>query len=574
MISLKRPGNSGRILRFFMLVLLVGGSAFLRPADLLAVTCTATATDAASIQDLIDNAEADAIVCIEPGTYQVNLTLANGVTLHGKELARTILEAGDPASPVLAGATDAVVQNLTLRGAGVGISFTAVTGLTIRNTVFSGMTTGIEAVNSTFTVANAVFYADDTAIIAANSSTITLYNTILSNNIIDVDWADSTNTSNNNLLFGNDTANYPPDDDTSVYADPLFVDVTSDLRDFHLQADSPALDAGDVPDSDTSSTDIGAYGGPEADTTPFPVFGLTVTSTTVDTATFEWNRNKAHDITGYKIYFEVNSSGVPYEGSAAEGNSPISTDLTTGQLTSLGITLTAPTDLIAAPGNETILVSWEAVQGATGYQVAYGATSGSYTTTVDAGDNLMYQINGLTNGEVLYITVSAYAQKTLYLATSAVAGNNESILSAEVSEVLASSVVTGPASNEISEYPEETVFFPDLEDEHNCFIATAAYGSSLEPQVKLLRKFRNHFLLTNSPGRYLISLYYKLSPPAAAFISRHEWLKSSVRAGLYPVIGLARLCLTINPLLVMFACSLIFGIFIIFLVLPRVKKCA
>jgi glucose/arabinose dehydrogenase len=41
-----------------------------------------------------------------------------------------------------------------------------------------------------------------------------------------------------------------------------------------------------------------------------------------------------------------------------------------------------------------------------------------------------------------------------------------------------------------------------------CFIATAAYGSQVEPQVQILRKFRDRFLLNNSVGRTVLHFYY------------------------------------------------------------------
>jgi hypothetical protein len=41
-----------------------------------------------------------------------------------------------------------------------------------------------------------------------------------------------------------------------------------------------------------------------------------------------------------------------------------------------------------------------------------------------------------------------------------------------------------------------------------CFIATASYGSQVEPQVKILREFRDRFLLTNSVGRTVLHFYY------------------------------------------------------------------
>lgn len=74
-----------------------------------------------------------------------------------------------------------------------------------------------------------------------------------------------------------------------------------------------------------------------------------------------------------------------------------------------------------------------------------------------------------------------------------------------------------------------------------CFIATAAYGSVLEPQVVLLREFRDAYLLTNGPGRKFVDYYYTFSPPLADFISRSELLKFMVRAALLPLLGIAYL---------------------------------
>ena len=72
-----------------------------------------------------------------------------------------------------------------------------------------------------------------------------------------------------------------------------------------------------------------------------------------------------------------------------------------------------------------------------------------------------------------------------------------------------------------------------------CFIATAAYGSIMEPQVKLLRQFRDRFLLTNAVGRTFVRLYYTYSPPMAKFISGHESLRMVVRWSLLPLVGIS-----------------------------------
>jgi len=76
----------------------------------------------------------------------------------------------------------------------------------------------------------------------------------------------------------------------------------------------------------------------------------------------------------------------------------------------------------------------------------------------------------------------------------------------------------------------------DPAEEKECFIATAAYGSPMEPHVKMLREFRDRFLLTNSVGQAFVKLYYMTSPPIADYISEHESLRTATRWSLTPVI--------------------------------------
>jgi hypothetical protein len=72
-----------------------------------------------------------------------------------------------------------------------------------------------------------------------------------------------------------------------------------------------------------------------------------------------------------------------------------------------------------------------------------------------------------------------------------------------------------------------------------CFIATAAFGSYMEPNVKLLREFRDLYLLTNRPGRRFVEVYYHYGPLAADYIEEHDWLKPIVRLALMPLVGIS-----------------------------------
>jgi hypothetical protein len=73
----------------------------------------------------------------------------------------------------------------------------------------------------------------------------------------------------------------------------------------------------------------------------------------------------------------------------------------------------------------------------------------------------------------------------------------------------------------------------------DCFIATAAFGTPMDDRITVLRDFRDQVLLPNWIGNRFVQFYYRTSPPIAAFIERHQFLKSVTRVCLVPVVEVA-----------------------------------
>lgn len=107
-----------------------------------------------------------------------------------------------------------------------------------------------------------------------------------------------------------------------------------------------------------------------------------------------------------------------------------------------------------------------------------------------------------------------------------------------------------------------------------CFIATAAYGSEMAPEVRTFRLFRDEFLLTNAAGKAFVSLYYRASPPVAAVISRSPALRFAVRCALAPLSLLAAFSVGTGPAEKALVLLLVFGIpgRIIFLPVPNKRQ--
>jgi len=175
----------------------------------------------------------------------------------------------------------------------------------------------------------------------------------------------------------------------------------------------------------------------------------------------------------------------------------------------------APTDLVATTVSEKqIDLSWtDNSYDELGFKIERKQYGESFTQINTVSDNVTsYNDTGLSPHRSYYYRVRAYND----------AGN--------------------------SDYSNEASSVTDKEKD-GCFIATAVYGSPSEPHVKVLRDFRDRFLLTSSAGNFFVDLYYASSPHIAEFMAKHTILKTMVRWGLLPLVGISWVLLKIGPAL-------------------------
>jgi hypothetical protein len=171
--------------------------------------------------------------------------------------------------------------------------------------------------------------------------------------------------------------------------------------------------------------------------------------------------------------------------------------------------------LVPAAHAGQVTVAWDAnpEPEVAGYKIYYGTRSGSYTASLDAGNATSILLSGLQDGATYFFAAVAYD-----------ASNNESGFSNEITYAVPAAA-SPPAVGEASSGGGGA-----------CFIATAAFGSYRAPEVILLQKFRDRFLLTNAPGKLFVELYYRVSPPIADFIGHYDSLKRATRLALKPLI--------------------------------------
>ncbi len=164
-----------------------------------------------------------------------------------------------------------------------------------------------------------------------------------------------------------------------------------------------------------------------------------------------------------------------------------------------------------------ISIEWDAnaEPDLSGYRVYYGTSSGQYTASVDVGNNTRCVISSLAPGVTYYFAATAYDTE-----------GNESGFSDEI-------VYAVPAA---APGPGSSSSVGGSGGGGGCFIATAAYGSYMAPEVTILRRFRDDVLLASAPGTAFVRLYYRVSPPIADRIRDHEHLRSITRWFLTPVV--------------------------------------
>ena len=544
-------------------------------------------TTFSTIQDALLQAQRDITndptvtvgISVKAGTYNGPIKAVNGVSISGESTQGTIIQGSGPLISLDSSVSSVTIKHFTFKNSPIGIAVTGATTVTIENNVFElGSTyTAIQVQNSASTsIVNNTFYLNGTAI--DTSSAVLVSNNIFSNNTNPIPAAATLGQLSYNYYFSNTSvvpATDPhsiPNTTQTVAQDPHFVNASGE--DFHLQSGSPARGIGNpsYPNVNSALSDMGAYGGPNADNSLSAVAGLSSSVTSPDspptTIALSWTATENGAVTGYRVYYGTSFRN--YTGTAA-GNSPISVSgqtsttqtLTFNSLPPAPATPAAPVLSPLVSQNQALQLAWSPVPGATGYRIFHSVEGTPFPATFDSVDSgtasfdvsaPSFLLSGLTNGTKYQVAVQAVAQSRIFADVTAVINGslapsqgsaNESSFTAGTSQGVGP-VVVGPLSDVKADSPETVVPFPNLKNE-GCFIATAAYGFYSAPQVQVLRDFRDRYLLTNAPGRGFVAWYYRYGPIGAHFINVHPWLKPPVRLALLPLVIAAFLLLHTPP---------------------------
>lgn len=505
------------------------------------------------------NSDTSNTIEVATGNYtETTLTIKKSLTIRGGDGAKVVVQAASDPLVVINGASSTVtLANLILSTSGTAIRISAPASVVLRNLVIRQASTAIRCEVSTTTASiDHITFFQVTNGVDCQTSIIPIRNNIFSvvsgTPIFPFSAVGATLPNYN--LFHNATGPtgarggnaFPNLNDTAD--EPGFVDSAN--NDFHLQDGSAAIDKG--VSLINEPVDLGAYGGSLITPVPFPPKTPTVTCGVPDATSCKvsWEQNLDHSVTGYLVLTSAPSAPSPnYDQTDPVENvdalcagSPPVCEFTRSSLVDTGTTPGQPSTPTAGFGDTRVQLTWPAVTNATTYDVYVGTApnSGTLALTVLAPGAL---VPDLVNGVLYYFSVRAVNQPKFHAAVKAVYGTvSATSVASEMSEaapVIYGTAQPGSLSAEVTSTPQPLVDFPPLENNGGCFIATAAYGSPLAPQVDVLRMFREHYLRPHAPGRILIGVYETLSPPVAEVIRSSETLRLVVRAMLWPVVGLA-----------------------------------
>jgi hypothetical protein len=193
-----------------------------------------------------------------------------------------------------------------------------------------------------------------------------------------------------------------------------------------------------------------------------------------------------------------------------------------------------------------------------------GTNGGGVFKSENRGDSWTAVNTGLTNFNVQTFAIDSVDTDIIYAGTdfgslfismdggdnwSAISGDisGANVLSLAVDPDTTTTLYAGTAGEGLFKLTERGEPSGGSGGGASCFIATAAYGSSIEWQVKLLGEFRDRFLLISSVGKGFVNFYYIYSPPIAKFVAKHESARFIVRLSLLPAVGFSWMALNFGP---------------------------
>ncbi|MBX3299718.1 MAG: DUF4339 domain-containing protein [Acidobacteria bacterium] len=175
------------------------------------------------------------------------------------------------------------------------------------------------------------------------------------------------------------------------------------------------------------------------------------------------------------------------------------------------------------------------------YSLLKGGQSSYFRRAANRSETI---VGGLVTGLIANHQENKHMTEALAFAESAVQIHDNAIARMMKANVLIELKRTNEAIADLDQIianfaDEEDVYFEarKMRDElmmpsaksGMCFIATAAYGSPLMPEVVLLKRYRDEILLLTRAGSVFVRVYYLLSPPFASLISKVEMLRIITR---------------------------------------------